>query len=173
MLFAINQHQHKRHSKSHGFSLIEVLVASTVFTLGLAGFTALQLSNIIGSAQARRAGVASMAAANLAEQIRMNPAAINQYLDPPKYVSKICVGNTICSPEQQADFDFKLWQLELADRIHNARGLVCRDETPEDGIEGNSHCDGVGPLVVKIFWTGHGPESGDASKHYRFCLQVS
>jgi type IV pilus modification protein PilV len=164
--------------KGSGFSLIEVLIASTVFSLGLAGFTALLLSSIIGSAEARREGIASMAAASLAEQIRLNPVALERYINPPEYVSQICSGNNSCSPEHQADYDFRLWQLELADSIKNARGLVCRDETPQDGIEGNSQCDGSGPLVIKIFWNGQnsgsqGPGNSNNSSSHRFSLQIS
>lgn len=180
MLFALQNHQISRrpgrqgHRKtSAGFSLIEVLVAGTVFSLGLAGFSALLLSNIISSAQARQAGIVSIAAANLSEQIRMNPDALERYLEPPEYVSKICTGDAMCSPEQQADYDFKLWQLELADRIHNARGLVCRDETPEDGIDGDSHCDGTGPLVIKIFWHGRGSENNQQATRFRYTLKAS
>lgn len=160
-------------AESPGFSLIEVLVAATVFSIGLAGFTALLLASIIGSTEARRGGIASMAAASLAEQIRLNPSALERYLNPPEYISRICVGNDICTSEQQADYDFRLWQLELADSIKNARGLVCRDETPMDGIEGNSHCDGVGPLVIKIFWSGGSSNSPGRSNHHRFTLEVS
>jgi type IV pilus modification protein PilV len=161
-----------------GFSLIEVLIASTVFSLGLAGFTALLLSSIIGSAEARREGIASMAAASLAEQIRLNPTALVRYINPPEYVSRICSGNNSCSPEPQADYDFRLWQLELADSIKNARGLVCHDETPQDGIEGNSQCDGTGPLVIKIFWNGRnsvsqGSGESNKSTQRRFTLQIS
>ena len=156
-----------------GFSLIEVLVASTIFSFGLAGFAALLLASIISSAEARRDGIASMAAANLAEQLRMNPTALSRYLDPPEYVSRICSGENQCTAEQQADYDFRLWQLELADGIRNARGLICRDETPRDGVERNSHCDGSGPLVIKIFWHGQGSDAnGEASQH-RFTLEVS
>ena len=160
-----------------GFSLIEVLIASTVFSLGLAGFTALLLSSIIGSAEARREGIASMAAASLAEQIRLNPQALGRYINPPEYVSRICSGDNSCSPEHQADYDFRLWQLELADSIRNARGLVCHDETPQDGIEGNSQCDGAGPLVIKIFWNGRNPGNqgmdNNKSTSHRFALQIS
>jgi len=156
-----------------GFSLIEVLVASTVFSLGLAGFTALLLNSIIGSTQARRQGIATMAAASLSEQIRLNPVALDRYLNPPESISRICSGDDQCTPEQQADYDFRLWQLELADSIQNARGLVCRDETPQDGVEGNSHCDGTGSLVIKIFWNGQGSNDiGEANQH-RFALEVS
>ena len=156
-----------------GFSLVEVLIAGTVFSLGLAGFAALLMSSMIGSSQARREGIVAMAAANLAEQVRLNPAAIDNYLHPPEYVTKICSGETLCSPARQADYDFKLWQLELADRIHHARGLVCRDRTPDDGADGNEQCDGSGPLVIKIFWSGPPSENTQTPARYRYILQVS
>ncbi|MGA9572825.1 MAG: type IV pilus modification protein PilV [Lysobacterales bacterium] len=160
-------------SRSCGFSLLEVLIAATVFSLGLAGFAALLLTSSIGSTQARREGIAAVASASLAEQIRLNPLALDRYLDPPENISRICSGDSPCTPEQQADYDFRLWQIDLADRIRNARGLVCRDETPEDGVEGNPQCDGAGPLVIKIFWHGLGePASGEPDQH-RFILDVS
>ena len=156
-----------------GFSLIEVLVAMTVFSLGLAGFSALLLSNITGSAQAYREGIAAMAAASLSEQIRMNPVALHRYLNPPENISIVCVGEIQCTPEQQADYDFRIWQFELADRIQNARGLVCRDGTPRDGVEGNNHCDGAGPPVIKIYWSGQDNELSGDSNQRRFTLEVS
>jgi len=155
-----------------GFSLLEVLVATTVFALGLAGFAALLLTSITGSTQARREGIAAMAAASLAEQIRLNPLALDRYIDPPDNISRICNGGSPCTPGQQADYDYRLWQLDLADRIRNARGLVCRDETPQDGVEGNGHCDGAGPLVIKIFWQGAVGEDGQPDQH-RFVLETS
>ena len=158
---------------SCGFSLIEVLVASTVFSLGLAGFTALLLSSIISSAEARRDGIAAMAAASLSEQLRLNPLALDRYLDPPETVALVCNGDISCTPEQKADYDFKLWQLELADNIQNARGLICRDGTPTDGVNGDTRCDGSGPLVIKIFWRGQGTDESDESKQHRYTLEVS
>ena len=144
-----------------------------VFSLGLAGFAALLLSSINGSAHAYREGIAAMAAASLAEQIRMNPVALNRYLNPTGNISIICIGETQCTPDQQADYDFRIWQIELADRIQNARGLVCRDGTPEDGVEGNSHCDGAGPLVIKIIWSGQNNKLSGESDQRRFSLEVS
>ena len=156
-----------------GFSLLEVLVATTVFSLGLSGFAALLLTSMIGSTQARREGIAAIAAANLSEQIRLNPVSLGRYLNPPENISRICIGEYQCTPEQQADYDFRLWQLELTDSIQNARGLVCRDETPLDGVEGNSHCDGTGPLVIKILWSGQGNNDLNESNQHRFTLEVS
>jgi len=114
-----------------------------------------------------------MAAASLAEQIRLNPVSLERYLNPPESITRICAGDDPCTPDQQADYDFRLWQLELADRIQNARGVVCRDETPADGVEGNSHCDGAGPLVIKIFWQGQGGGESSRANQHRFTLEVS
>ena len=163
----------KLKSANSGFSLLEVLIASTVFSVGLAGFAALLLTSIIGSTQARREGIAAIAAASLSEQIRMNPVALNRYLDPAESVSVICSGENQCTPEQQADYDYRLWRIELADSIKNATGLVCRDKTSGDGDQGNAQCDGSGPLVIKIFWYGQGNiEEGESGQH-RFSLEVS
>ena len=139
-----------------GFSLLEVLIASTVFSLGLAGLAALLLASISGSAAARRMGMASMAAASLAEQIRLNPAALHRYMEPPEYVSQLCEGANQCTAEQQADYDFKRWQLDLSDNIPGARGMVCHDATPQDGVFDNNQCDGSGAVAIKIFWRGPG-----------------
>ena len=159
--------------RSAGFSLLEVLIAATVFSLGLSGFAALLLTSSIGSTQARKEGIAAVAAASLAEQMRMNAAALDRYLYPPESISRICNGDNPCTPEQQADYDFRLWQLDLADRIRNARGLVCRDGTPRDGVEGNAQCDGAGPLVIKIFWQGQ-PERADGEPvQHRYSLEAS
>ncbi len=160
-----------------GFSLLEVLIATTVFSLGLAGLATLLLTNINGSAQARQEGLAAMAAASLAEQIRLNPVALNHYLNPPETISRICMDGNNCSPEEQADYDFRLWQIELADTIKSARGLVCSDATPMDGVAGDDRCDGAGPLVIKIFWNGPDTEidrdGNQQPNHHRFTLEVS
>lgn len=160
-----------------GFSLLEVLIATTVFSVGLAGLAALLLANINGSAQARQEGLAAVAAANLAEQIRLNPVALNHYLNPPETISRICMGGDNCSPEEQADYDFRLWQIELAEAIKSARGLVCSDATPMDGVVDDDRCDGAGPLVIKIFWNGPDigidREGNPQPDQYRFTLEVS
>jgi len=158
--------------KYAGFSLLEVLVASTVFSLGLAGLAALLLTSMTGSAEARHEGIAVVAAANLAEQIRLNPVALSRYLNPPGDITSICMGGAQCTAEQQADYDFRLWQIELAKSIQNARGLVCHDATPEDGIEGNSRCDGPGPLVIKIFWYGPAKGAKPDDNPKRFTLEL-
>jgi type IV pilus modification protein PilV len=159
--------------KYSGFGLLEVLVASLIFSFGLAGFASLLLASMAGATEARLEGAATLAAASLSEQLRMNPAGLDHYLDPPGIVTTICDGSTACTPGQQADYDFRLWQMELADRIRNARGLVCRDGTPQDGGEGHAQCDGAGPLVIKIFWPGSRAGADGSLQQHRIVMEVS
>lgn len=159
---------------SKGFSLLEVLIASTVFSLGMAGISALLLVNLGSSAQSRNASTATVAAANLAEQILLNPLATSQYINPASNVTTICRsthhGPVLCTPQQQADYDFNIWKQELAAQIHNSTGVVCNDSSPEDGDRNNSRCDGAGTMVIKIFWGGPPTTSGQTSNEYRYTL---
>lgn len=159
--------------KLRGLSLIEVLIATTVFSLGLAGFTALLLTSITESRLARQQRIAAMAAADLATQVRLYPTLLSRFLEPVGKVTTICNASTPCTPQQQADFDYRLWQLRLADAIPHARGLVCRDATPLDGNEGFSHCDGAGPLVIKIFWPARPGAHSGAQDNHRYSIEIS
>jgi len=85
--------------KGAGFSLLEVLVASLLFSFGLAGFASLLLASIAGASESRQEGAAALAAAALAEQLRMNPTALQPYLDPPETVSRICDGTVECTAD--------------------------------------------------------------------------
>lgn len=165
--------KHNNGRKNSGFSLLEVLLASLIFAFGLAGFAGLLLASISGALSARSDGAAALAATSLAEQLRMNPIALPRYLSPPELVLRICNGSVVCTPAQQADYDFRLWQIELANAIKGARGLVCHDGTPQDGGEGNALCDGAGPLVIKIFWPGLRNETDGRARQHRYVMEVS
>lgn len=173
-----------------GFSLLEVLIASTMFSLAMAGLSALLLTNLSSSAQSRKTSVASVAAANLAEQIRLNSLAIDRYLNPPDTVSKDCQNSgsgsgsgsgagsgsgmasagVVCTPQQQADYDFGSWQLELSEQLPHSAATVCMDNTPEDGDVVDEQCDGGGPLVIKIFWATPPDANNQSINKHRYTL---
>lgn len=176
----------RANKKCTGFSLLEVLIASTMFSLGMAGVAALLWTNLSSSAQSRKTSVASVAAANLAEQIRLNSLAIDRYLNPPESVSKDCqssgtgsgsgsgsgagAGAVVCTPQQQADYDFGSWQFELIEQLPHSAVKVCMDNTPEDGDVIDEQCDGGSLLVIKIFWATP-PTANNLSIHtYRYTL---
>lgn len=134
-----------------GFSLVEVLVAAAVFSVGLAGLSLTLMASVQGTAEARNRGAAVMHAESLAELILMNPAALGHYLDPPAPVSD-CFETSGCGDAQWAAGNLVRWQYELRQSLAAAEGLVCRDASPDDGDRFAPACDGAGPAVVKVFW---------------------
>lgn len=65
--------------RHHGFTLIEVMIAVVVLSVGLLGVAALQLTSKKSSHQAWQRAQAVLLADGLVERIRMNPGAAASY----------------------------------------------------------------------------------------------
>lgn len=141
-----------RPGRHRGFSLVEVLVAATVFSLGLGGLSLMLLNSAQGSLSARNQTTAAMYAASLAELILLNPAARGHYINPPALSGADCFAPETCSGAAWAAGNLARWRYQLQRSLGAASGLVCLDATPEDGDSADPDCDGNGSAVVKIFW---------------------
>jgi type IV pilus assembly protein PilV len=139
-------------SKQTGFSLIEVMVAAAIFSMGLAGLSMLLLTAVMGTAEAGHHTVASTKASSLAEMIALNPDALGHYINPQALEDYSCLDGEGCSGGQLAAEELGAWQRDLAAELPRGRGLVCRDSTPDDGYSADAACDGEGGMVVKVFW---------------------
>jgi type IV pilus assembly protein PilV len=155
--FALDVHSHGestmklRHFCESGFSLIEVLIAAAIFSIGLGGLSLLLLTAVMGTAEAGHQTFATNKANSLAEMISMNSSASSHYINPPPG-SGLCVIGEVCSGAQLAAADLGHWLGELALQLPRGTGMVCRDSTPDDGHSANPACDGAGSLVIKVFW---------------------
>lgn len=138
--------------RQHGFSLVEVLVAAVVFSLGLGGLSLMMLTSVHGSVEAQNQTTAAMQAAALAELILLNPAATGHYINPPAETSEDCSAPDPCSSAAWAAGNLARWQYELEQNLAHAAGIVCLDATPNDGHAAEPSCDGDGRAVVKVFW---------------------
>lgn len=132
-----------------GFSLVEMLVATVIFSLGLGGLSLMMLTSVHGTLEARDETVAVAELSSLAELILMNPASVGHLVD----ASGSCAAPDGCPEADWATGNLEQWQVELEQNLALATSLVCRDSSPEDGEAGNPACDGAGATVVKIFWT--------------------
>jgi len=136
----------------NGFSLIEVTIASAIFSVGLAGVSLMLLTAIMGTAEAGHQTVATNSADSLAELIAVNSDAAGHFVNPQAADLGLCIDTLDCSYAEMAAAEVGTWQQELAAGLPNGSGLVCRDSTPDDGLAGDAACDGNGGLVVKVFW---------------------
>ncbi|MGZ5201150.1 MAG: type IV pilus modification protein PilV [Telluria sp.] len=161
-----------------GFTLIEVLVALFVLSVGLLGAAAMQSRARALRAEARLHATATQLAASLAEEMRANrvamsaPDGANPYLNididsgagAPVQPAQSCYGASACTPAELARSDIDDTARALRDAFPRARLVVCRDASPWDAASSTLlwNCDGSSgaPVVIKIGWRGKDGSAG-------------
>lgn len=137
---------------SSGFSLIETMVATAVFSFGLAGMASMMLSAAGGMSEAERQTLATLHADAMAAALQMSPAALEHLANPPESVP-LCFEVDDCTAEQWLTSRYVLWRSRVANDLPQSQGIVCRDASPMDGNREDAACDGDGGVVSKVFWT--------------------
>jgi len=147
-----------------GFSMIELALATAVFSMGLGSLSMMMLASVQGTAEARHRTVATTQAYSLAEMIALQSDAFGHYVDPLGPGAFDCYEN-LCRAEALAAADMAAWKRRLSREVPGAYGLVCRDSTPDDGSASDPACDGSGALVIKVFWTeSHHEKAADGGQ---------
>ncbi|MCF6282123.1 MAG: type IV pilus modification protein PilV [Candidatus Polarisedimenticolaceae bacterium] len=164
-----------------GFSLIEVLVALMIFSLGILGLSGLQFTALRGNHDAYINTIASIQVMDAADRILANPggvAAGNYDLLDEDAVDPGCIA-VGCSPADLAQYDYWVWNTGdaaqpgtgNATQLPQGEGVICLDATPDDGVSRvDSGCDGalVGGdrvFAIKIWWDDDG-DPGTASRRH-------
>lgn len=110
--------------RCRGLTLVEILVALLVLSIGLLGFAALQTTSLRFNTSAYYRTQATSLAYDLSDRMRANRQAALDGLynmgfqDPPPACGAIAVAGTV--PEQ----DLAIWQNALACRIPQSTGAV-------------------------------------------------
>lgn len=146
-----------RIQSQNGFSLIEVMIAMLVLAIGAGGLALLLVASVQGTVQAQERSMATLQAAELAQLIYANPAALGHFILPPGNVQD-CQQGAGCSSEEWAASHLQQWQQNLQAAMEQAHGVVCLDSSPLDGDSTDLSCDGNGATVVKIVWQEQSPD---------------
>ncbi len=170
----------KKLSDIRGTSMIEVLIAAIILSLGLLGYAQLQLKTMKQSNDALHSTLATIMAEDLIERVRTNKTealkgAAGNYNNPILEETVLsCMGKNsegaydasmVCSPAELALFDIHEWQENIKNSLPNPIAIVCLDSTPEnpntDSLEnlGATGCDGQLTsnrvvYTVRIIWDG-------------------
>lgn len=166
-------------TKPYGFTLLEMLIAVLIFSIGLLALAKLQISSLRLSDDSLLRSAATLLANDMAERLRANPAAASlgtasPYNNPnniqagnPNCLGKDSSGNTnnsSCTPAQMALHDFYEWNAALQGAAANSwfpkvtaelpsgAGIVCIDSTPHDGTPSAPGCDNIIPASGKIVY---------------------
>ncbi|TFG81993.1 MAG: type IV pilus modification protein PilV [Chromatiales bacterium] len=132
--------------RSRGFSLVEVLVALVVMSVGMLGIAALYLEGLRAGRTALYRTTAVTLAADMADRIRANSTAQFSYAGTGPGTDSACVnGASDCTPDQLADDDWLDWNNHLAAQL------------PEGTV---GEIDVAGPAPVTYTITVAWPEIG-------------
>ena len=137
----------RRHAA--GFTLVEVLIALIVISVGMLGIAGLYLHSI----QAGRTSVfrhqAITLAGDIADRIRANPSAGVNYQAAGQ--DNGCVNGTVnCTPTEMAQHDIAVWDAQAADTLPG--GQVAINFTDNGGVTPDTY-------QITITWT----EAGQAT----------
>jgi len=104
--------------KLSGFSLMEVLIALVIMSVGMLGIAGLYVEGMNAGRTSIFRHHAVTLASDVADRIRANPTAGAFYEGDPG--NNNCVlGNVNCDPEQMAANDIDLWKIQAADMLPN------------------------------------------------------
>ncbi len=169
------------YNQAKGFSLIEVMVALLVLTMGLAGLAALLTTGVRATGTANLQSVAITHSQTGVEMMRANLQAYTSGWYTGTNTSgaapseAACAGSSGCTGDEQATNDFVTWRERIAASMPDGQGFICVDSTPDDGQPAALACDGIGNSVTKIFWLdGRDVETLEgADTHHRFATVVN
>ena len=174
-LMMANNSQNKplqRHTANTGFSLLEVMVALMILSVGLLALAGLQLMGLQLNQQSFFRDQTATMAYDMADRMRANTTAtIDGNYDNPTGVNNSCVqvGSTPpsnCNVAEMAVHDFWEWNQSLAQYLPNGSGQVCLDSDATD----TTLCDGAGTTyTIYVNWTEN-EEGGQVQKTFSLRL---
>ena len=154
----------------HGFTLLEVLIALVIFSIGLMGIAGLQVSGMRFTHDSQLRTLAIAQAETLADRMRSDAAGVQNgfYNIQGPMPSAADVGYVdcyiaTCTSQQLAKFTLATWNSRSGDptRVEESNGdvlpsgdgVVCIDSTPDDATSIAWNCDNLGGIyAVKVRW---------------------
>lgn len=110
-----------------GFTLVEVLIAVLVLSLGLLGMAGLQATSLKNNQSAYNRGLATQLAYDIADRMRANRAGLAAYTAIPPTAAQAkpnCLNLTGCTPANMAENDLFEWNRSLASLLPSAIGAI-------------------------------------------------
>lgn len=157
-------------SYSGGFTLLEVMVALVVMSVGLLSLAGMQVIGLRTNHSAYMRTQATILSYDIVDRMRANIGVPGGYgvqggdYDQPTVSGSAGVEHTACEAPtgscQMAEHDLFKWNQAIADILPNGQGIVCIDDTPEDGVPNLPVCSGTGSAnpdmamyTIKIWWS--------------------
>ncbi len=136
-----------------GFTLIEMMVALLIFSLGLMGMASLMVLSVKTNQSAYLRTQASFLAQSMADRMRANMGQINAYNGTYDYStvgSDPCASGAACPPATQVLRDRVLWSQLLTESLPNPTAVVACNGAVRGGAlqAGSAPYDGLCTMTI-------------------------
>ncbi|MDH5179402.1 MAG: type IV pilus modification protein PilV [Gammaproteobacteria bacterium] len=132
-------HNHKSIHIQSGFTLLEVMLALVIFSVGLLGLAGMQMSGLQNNNDAMLRTLAYQQLYDMAERVRGNWSGY-QNGDYNSLSGSVAVAAcSPCTTGQQASNDFAEWETSNATALPDGTGSVARDP--------------AGNVIITLNWT--------------------
>jgi type IV pilus assembly protein PilV len=126
---------------TRGFTLLEVMIALVIFSIGLLGLAGLQARGLQSNSTAQNRTTAMILAYDMANRLRANPAGVaaGDYnnLDSTNPTAGDCI-SAACTAAQMATYDYYEWQQTINNALPKGHGTVTGGATP--------------PFTITVMW---------------------
>ena len=122
----------RRSGRGRGFSLLEVLIALLIFSLGLLGLAGLMVVSVKTNHSAYLRTQASFLAESMADRMRANIGRINDYAgdyDDTTVGDESCA-TAACPPAELVARDRAVWSRQLVDSLPNPDATIACNGAP-------------------------------------------
>lgn len=149
-------------TKPHrGFSLLEVLIALLVLSIGLLGLAALQTMGLKFNQQSYQRTQATLLSYEILDRIRANPVGkANAKFDNVALgaipAHNNCLTIPLCDANAMADYDIFQWNTALASQLTEGRGVICKGTLTIDtaALPATAACAVTGTIFrVGVVWS--------------------
>jgi type IV pilus assembly protein PilV len=103
--------------RERGFTLVEVLVALVVLSVGLLGIAGLYVESLRAGRAAVYRSTAVTLASDMADRIRANPDGLYAGVGPGTAANDCVNGPADCSPDELAQDDWFRWLEDIRERL--------------------------------------------------------
>ena len=116
-------------SRQTGFSLLEVLIAIVITSIGLLGLAAMQATGLRNNHSAYQRSQATVLAYDIADRMRSNASSMISYVAPveegtPEVDLSGCVSTSGCSATLLAQNDIAEWNADLVAALPDGAGSI-------------------------------------------------
>lgn len=116
-------------TSQRGFSLVEVLVALIIMSVGMLGIAGLYVQSMQAGRTSMLRHNAVTLAGDVADRIRSNPRAGNAYTDADGADNGCVNGDADCTEAEMAGHDILLWKTQAEDTMPNGLVTITFDNT--------------------------------------------